>query len=183
MKYILYTFSLFFCFSCGLKITTEVEENLLIGSWELEEIKCYKGIVSNSYVERYEMDSVSDLEVTLKIEGQDVQYTVTSDTCTTSATALYSTKFDGTKSGKVDFVKVISGSTCNYTMAFTGSLGNGTDGTIRFAMLSNYSEDLDWEISEDRQTLTLDFFTDFKGSDSTSFCSEVCYCTGVYGKI
>lgn len=182
MKHVLFITLFLFSQSCGLKITTEVDENLLLGTWELEEIKCYLPVTSNSYVERYEMDSVSDLKVTLQFEGQNVQYTVASDTCTTSATATYATDFNGTGNGKVDLVKVISGSTCDYTMNFTGNGGGGTTGVIKFALLSTYSSDLDWVVSTDKTLLYLDFFTDFKGSSEVNYCDEGCTCVGTYQK-
>lgn len=165
-----------------MKITTEIDDNVLLGTWKLTRLRCYLPVTSNSFTEDYIISSYpTKVTATLSFDAGDIQYTVSGD-CTTSATGTYAADFNGTGKGKVDIVQVLSATTCNVTLPFAGNGGDGANGDVKMALLSTYSSDLEWSISEDRQTLELDFFTDFKGSSEVSFCQENCTCKATWEK-
>lgn len=169
--------------SCGLKITTEIDDNVLLGTWKLTRLRCFRPVISTSFLEDYIISSYpTQVQATLVFEGGDIQYTVAGD-CTTSATGTYTADFNGTGKGKVDIIKVLSATACSLNLPFSGNGGTGGNGDVKFSLLSTYSSDLDWSISEDRNTLELDFFTDFKGSTGVvNFCEGDCNCIGTWDR-
>ena len=104
---------------------------------------------------------------------------MTSSTCTTSATGNYITDFDGDFDGVVDFVDIVTGSTCDINnITFTGPSGNG-NGDVKFALLPTHSKNLDWKVSADKQNITIDYFTSVLGS-ANGPCSSGCECRAYY---
>ena len=177
-------FLLMFLYSCGLKITTEVDDNVLLGSWELSRVKCYLPTTATSYVEDYDFDSDNTLTVTIDFVNSNIQYMVSTNSCSTSATGVYSADFNGTGKGLVTLSKIVLGATttCDVDVPFVGNgAGNGT-GSVKLTMNSNFSSDLNWQISDDRKTLTLDMYTGFNGSAESLFCATGCNCQGTYSK-
>jgi len=188
MKYFV-SFSVFLLLSsCGLKVTNEIDDNVLLGSWKLDSIQCFQPNDNQNFVESYDISVDESLDITIDFISSSIQYMVSSDRnmsddCSTSSTAMYKADFNGTGAGLVDIYQVVLGSIekCKIEVPFTGNGGGGGTGSINLTMNSNYSRDLNWSISDDRETLILDFFTDFKGSDS-SYCNGLCNCKGTYAK-
>ncbi|MBD66742.1 MAG: hypothetical protein CME62_16160 [Halobacteriovoraceae bacterium] len=167
--------------SCGLKITTEVNENLLNGQWQLENIFCFTPDNSTNFKERYDFSDSSDVQVVMDLGNGDMQYDMTSSDCTTTAHGNFVTDYEDDFSDELDFFNVVSGSTCDIDVNFVGDDGNGV-GTVKFALLASESKQLTWEVNEDKDYLSLDFYTGFQGSNLGSYCGNACNCEARFSK-
>ena len=167
---------LFLLSSCGLKVTNEIDENVLIGTWELEGLTCFDSEDKNVELESYDVDAVAD--VSIIFAGNKITYEVVS-TCTTSAVGQYRTDFNGDSLGEVDFFDLITGSTCDVDIA---DIGPNTVGTIsvNLALLQSRSNALDWIVDGD--SLELELGTLFVGSTAVTGCLSNCYCVGSYSQ-
>ena len=101
----------------------------MLGSWELSRVKCYLPTTATSYVEDYDFDSDNTLTVTIDFVNSNIQYMVSTNSCSTSATGVYSADFNGTGKGLVTLSKIVLGATttCDVDVPFVGNgAGNGT---------------------------------------------------------
>jgi hypothetical protein len=179
MKKSIILVSLFTVMSCGLKITETVNDNVLLGKWVLEKIYCLSSLDAVDYTELYLADGV--VTTALTIEGSRFEYTAIG-VCTTSSSGLYSTSFNGTSTGVLDFVEVTTGGlTC--VEEFTDSGLNNVGLTNITTNLSGlYSSDLSWLVSADKKSLELGYYSDFKGSAHVDGCEGACSCFAVFSK-
>lgn len=167
-----------------MKVTNEIDDNILLGKWELDILTCYKTNNPNVFIERYQIKDEPNLDVVIEFIGSEISYTVEDTGCTTSATGFYATEFDGSASGVLDFRRVLSAGTCNVTVPFVGNGAPGANGSIKFALLGTTSTNLDWEMNDNTFTrMKLDFFTSFLGSNDGGYCAEECFCIGTFDKI
>ena len=153
------------------------------GSWQLTEINCYLDL-SNQVVatENYVITEASGVETSLIVNGSSINYSTTTDSCTTSATANLQTDFDGDLEDTLNFNEVLTSGTCNEDLSFSGASGGGT-GTVKFTMLPIESKGLYWLVSSDKNELNLEFFSGFRGSSSGAYCAGNCTCLGKYQEI
>ena len=107
MRYITSVFIFLLINSCGLKVTNEINENVLLGSWSLDKIYCYPTVVSNSYLEDYDISGNTDLSISIDFVSPDIQYMVSTTGCSTSATGKYNADFKGTGTGLVDIFQIV----------------------------------------------------------------------------
>lgn len=170
--------------SCGLKITSQVNENVLNGSWQMDSIECFTNLTTEALPrEVYTLSGVVDIDATLIIDASNVNYLVTTDNCTSSATASLKTVFDNDLQDTLDFKNILSAGTCNESLSFGVPSGGFGMGTVKFTMLSIDSKDLSWEVNSDKDELTLQLFTGFTGSNTAGFCDENCTCYANFSEI
>lgn len=150
----------------------------------MSSIECFTNLATEVLPrETYLTDIASNIEATVIINGGNVNYSVSTSLCTTSATANLQTDFDGDLSDNLNFNSVLTSGTCSEDLSFSGSGSGAGNGTVKFTMLPANSKNLLWEISEQKNELKLQFFTGFIGSNSGGFCAENCTCYGIYEKI
>ena len=183
MKYnflLTFTFALFFS-SCGLRISQEVDDNVLLGAWELIEIRCAETYDSTTNIEIY--NSVADLRHILTFStGSKITYSSTGDNCSTSATGTYLTDFNGSRKGSVDLIDIITGSdTCFEDFVDSGTADVGTQ-SILMSLDGSFSTGLEWTVTNDESTLKIQLFNGYVGSNSVIGCGETCVCSGIYTK-
>lgn len=172
MKYILLSF-LFIFNSCGLKITENVDDNVLLGTWSLNAISCYSSKESTIEIERYSIPN--SLNITLTFSGNKATYAA-SGVCTTSSVGLYSTNFNGTSTGILDIIDVLTGGeTCEEDLEDSGVSSVGTH-SISTTLDGTYSTNLEWLVTNERDILELTYFTGFRGSANETACGATCYC-------
>lgn len=163
-----------FLSSCGLKITNFIEENVLAGSWEMKEINCYNSSRTD-ILEKYVLPS--DVSSEMQFDANDFNYSLTSDTCSTSAVGDYETTFDGDLEDRMDFGSVLSGENCQIDITDTGPSTIGLT-TIPFDLYAPAAKDLFWELDDanDTEVLELEIFTNFNGSTNVNGCAGECIC-------
>lgn len=176
----LYLFVTFFLIqSCGLKITEHIDENVLLGTWELQHISCGSSFSTTTEKERFRVDNVA--EIILTFEGSKITY-ASSGTCTTSSTGMYSTDFNGTSTGVLDIISVITGgTTCSESFTDIGSSAVGTV-TVTTTLDGIDSKSLDWLVTNDKDILELKYFQSFEGSATSETCNSECFCKGIFYK-
>jgi hypothetical protein len=171
--------SLLTVMSCGLKITETVNDNVLLGKWTLEKIYCLNSLDAVDHTELFLADDVVTTELT--IEGSRFEYTAIG-ACTTSSSGLYSTDFNGTSTGVLDFVEVATGGlTCVEVFTDSGINNVGT-ASITTTLSGLNSSDLTWLVSADRKGLELSYYSEFKGSAHVDGCEGACSCYAVFSK-
>jgi hypothetical protein len=179
MKYILLIF-IFTMSACGLKITEEVDENVLLGTWELATIICYESEENLLEMERYVIPS--SLAIHIEFNGSKVRYSASGASCATSSIGLYSTNFNGTSTGVLDITDVVTGGeTCYETITDSG-LGTVGDVNVTTNLDGHYSKNLNWLITNERDILDLTYYSNFRGSANSLTCEEECYCKSVFRK-
>lgn len=164
-----------FISACGLKVTEVRTDNVLDGSWKLSQIICVSRSNSNLEVEKYSVPSADN--VVLTFSGQRVNYSVGETSCITSATGEYATDFDGSSTGIVEFVNVVTATACNISIIDTGSNSVGSV-DIPMGLLAHETTSLNWVVNSDN--LKIDNFTGFAGSLDNSGCQGICNCYGNY---
>ena len=179
MKLILLLIFLFTNSACGLKITEEVDDNILLGTWNLTAISCLSSAESTIELERYVFPST--IQVKIIFSGSKITYSAVG-TCSTSSVGLYSTNFNGTSTGMLDIINVITGGiTCSETLTDSG-LGTVGDQSITTTLDGNYSQGLNWLITNERDTLELSYYTGYNGSSTVTTCEGNCYCKAIFRK-
>lgn len=164
---------------CGLKIRSEVDDNILLGTWNLNRITCIENETSETELEKYVFEGV--VGVTIVFSDSRVAYTA-AGACSTSTNGLYSTNFNGTSTGVLDITDVeTAGVTCAESITDTGlnTVGNIT---ITTSLIATYSKNLNWLITNERDILVLEYYGDFQGSSDAETCSGNCYCKGIFTK-
>lgn len=164
---------------CGLKIKSEVDDNILLGTWNLNRITCAKDEASEAELEKYIFDGA--VAVTIVFSDSRVAYTA-AGVCSTSTNGLYSTNFNGTSTGVLDITDVeTAGVTCTESITDTGlsTVGNIT---ITTSLIATYSKSLNWLITNERDILVLEYYGNFQGSTDARTCSGNCYCKGIFTK-
>lgn len=161
---------LFILSSCGLRLTKEVDKNLLLGKWEMEFIKCYKTKFEESELEKYRLTG----EVSGEIEFTDgkINYSAKGDTCTTSSTGDYKVTYSAQNVGVVEIQNPVVGGKCAESVVDSRSTQAHS---IDFDMDTSIAKSLAWKIL-DTNYLVIDFFTKFKGSSLSNFCLNSCHC-------
>lgn len=150
----------------------------------LESIECFTNLTTESFPrETYLTDTASGIEATLIVNGADINYSVLTSNCTTSATAKLQTNFNGDLIDNLNFNDVLTSGTCVESLNFSGPGSGAGVGNVRFTMLPINSKGIFWEVSDNRDSLKLEFFTGYNGSNSGGFCAENCTCFGNYEKI
>lgn len=168
---------LFLTSSCGLKVVNELNDNLLLGKWEVNKLVCYNKADFTVAKEEYLITSTD--APTLEFKSVDFSYSVsTSQPCISSAYGAYTTDFDGSGRGVVEFVNVNTSVACN--LLLNDIRGSGGTVSIPLSLVVLSAKNLNWVRQE--QTLELEAFTSFKGS-STSSCLSECECRFEYLKI
>ncbi len=168
-----------FLMSCGLKITEEVDENVLIGTWTLDSISCGSTFSTTTEKERFIVTGTST--VTLTIEGNKITY-ASSGACTTSSTALYSTNFNGSSTGVLDITDVLTGgTTCSESLTDTGQNSVGTL-SVPTTMDGTFSKSLNWLVTNGRDIFELKYYANFNGSGVSVSCNDECICKGIFKK-
>lgn len=168
---------LVFTQACGLKITNEIDDNVLIGSWELSNISCYNNQNESTIFEDYDMTSHN---IKFIFDGTSFSYEVNSALCTSTSYGRYSTNFNGTSTGELDLINIISSGTCDVTQSDDGPNSVGVT-TITTEVLPSTSDDLFWLVNGD--SLEFEFGTGFRGSSNNPGCQGLCFCKGFYTKI
>ena len=169
--------------SCGLRESENLNDNVLQGSWTLQRISCALTETSGTEVERYDVTEAigGTLDVTMLINSNQVEY-VASGTCTTSSYANYTTRFDGTSQGEVEFYNVLTGGeTCTQDINDSGASTIGTQ-TIPTTMISSNTKDLNWIYDDSSSSLELEYYAVYNGSAESVTCSSDCYCTALFIK-
>lgn len=170
---------LFFLSSCGLKVSQEVSDNVLLGEWSLDKVQCGDEFDLTVETELYYFESNS-IDVGLTFDGSRLSYKSIGD-CTTTSTGIYKTDFNGTSKGVVDFYDIITGgTTCFETI---NEIKTGTDQSVRTTLDGTFSEDMDWKVSEDRSTLYLTYPNGLEGSSETTGCALSCYCRAKFDRV
>lgn len=147
-------------------------------------IECFTNITSEDTPrESYALSAAVGVDATIIFNAAKVNYTVTTDNCTTSATASLDTDFDNDLKDTLDFNEVLSAGTCNELLDFSGPTNTAGTGTVKFTMLAPKSKNLAWVVGDDKKTLSLQFFTGFTGSNSGAFCAENCTCYAKFEEI
>lgn len=168
--------------SCGLRITNYVDDNVLIGSWKMDKIVCYSSGLT-TIIEQYEL--TSDMSAQVDFQRADFSYSLSSNTCSTSATALYVTEFEGDRRDTLLLKDVISGQACSINLNDSGPNATGTVDVV-FDLYAPNAKDLYWNIDtiNEVDVLSLQMFTTFQGSSSAGGCgSKPCTCLIDYKKI
>lgn len=166
---------LFILTSCGLKITKEVNENVLIGSWELEEMKCYK-VSETVPVEEYIFINQGDFVI--KFDSASYNYNVSTGSCVTSSIGQYGSSSNGVAIGKLDLVNVLNSDQCSIDLLEINGAGTVT---ISLVVDQQNSKSREWQrINDD---LRLQFFSSFNGSPIGSKCNTECKCFGLFKRI
>ncbi len=159
--------------ACGLKVTSKINDNVLLGKWSLYRISCFLDSAEQTVIENYEIDTVANIVLTF--ENSSFNYTA-AGACSTSSNGYYITDFNGTSTGVLDFSDILTGGTsCTEDVVDSGSNLVGTT-TIPTTLIDLYGTDIAWLVTNDRVTMQLDYFTDFKGSNHTSGCASICHC-------
>lgn len=166
--------------ACGLKVREDLSENVLLGSWKLTKLSCLSSTDSSVEKEKYEFDSKATIVISF-IENK-INYSSSEGACSTSSTGNYITNFNGTSTGVLDIVDVITGGTsCEESISDSSSNSVGTT-VIPTTLTGAFSTNLSWVVSTERDFLELDYFTNFKGSISDSGCAEACVCKAYFSK-
>lgn len=178
-------FLLFLFTSCGLRVTNYVDDNILVGSWQMNEVICYD-INREFEIEIYALDS-STTTAQLDFGASDFSYSLSSSGCNTSAVGRYSTEFEGDSEDVMDMGSVtVSGESCEVDITDSGTNTVGTV-SIDFDLFAPSALGLSWfieELASGSTNLTLDLFTLFEGSSDGDGCGgQTCICTAVYSKI
>ncbi len=179
-KYFFVLLSLvFFTAGCGLKITEKVNENVLLGKWKMNRISCKADENSTTELELYEIDSIATIYLTL--EDDRVNYTSTG-ACSTSSAGFYTTNFNGTSTGILDFIDILTGGvTCTETVIDSGNNSVGPT-VIPTTLVDINGKNIAWLVTNAKDVMELDFFTDFKGSADGDACNATCVCKGYLTK-
>ncbi|MAX65614.1 MAG: hypothetical protein QF441_13945 [Bacteriovoracaceae bacterium] len=170
---------LFFMTSCGLKVTEEVHENVLQGEWTLDKIVCSSSFNSDDVIENYEFDNSTQVKLTIK--GLNISYSA-SGVCSTSSTGILVTNFNGSSTGVLDLVNIITGGvTCSESL-----LDNSDDSvgsvSIPTTLDGSQSKDLNWLVTNAEDVMELSHFSGFKGSSEATSCNSNCHCRGIFLK-
>ena len=173
-------FIIFFQLSCGLKITEEVNDNVLLGTWEAYRISCISGTDGVTELERYEISSIT-LAINLVLDGSNMNYSA-SGVCSTSSYGNYVTSFNGTGTGIVDFNDVVSGGlTCTEILSDSSANNVGAI-NIPTTFLDINGKNISWEVTENDSVLILSHYANFKGSSTPSVCNNSCLCNVYFSK-
>ena len=82
-------------------------------------IECFTNITSEATPrETYTFVEADNIDASIIFDATDVNYTVTTDDCTTSTTATLSTDFDNDLEDSLDFNEVLSVGTCTADLTF-----------------------------------------------------------------
>ena len=177
MNRLSYIYPLILLSSCGLRQSQTVHENVLTGEWTLERVSCALTESSGLEIERYDMNN--SVEMTLRFDGQFIDYSSVGR-CTTTSIGKYKTEFDGTSKGVLDFYDVLTGSdTCTEPIFDSGTSLVGEQ-EIPTTMINKNTQSLSWIYSKDSKSLEMEYFSDFKGSEEQIACSANCYCSAIF---
>ncbi len=163
-------------FGCGLKVTSEVYDNLLFANWDLTKIECYQTATRSNLLEEYPIDANTEATLNFK-SNSEFTYEV-HGSCTTNAYGRYSSDFDGDDNDTVTLFKVVTGNTCEIDITDNGASKVGVT-SVDFTLLESLSSDLYWKVT-DGTTLNIKLPTNFTGSNESTVCAEKCFCYGVF---
>ena len=169
--------------SCGLKVTSEISDNVLLGKWQLDYVDCFASVNDNTLVEQFQFKT-SNHELLVEFDGSDFIYEVSSTadpTCSTTAYSKYSTEFDGDSVGYIDFSDITSSGSCSLDLTDTGpdTLGNIT---VAMAMLPSNSENIYWLY--DGTNLYMELPVELVGTNEDfPGCDSNCFCRGFFNEI
>lgn len=169
---------IFLFFSCGLKVTNEINENVLLGTWQLERIKCYGPTSSVIALEDYIITGEAD--VVIEFFSNRFEYNASSEVgagCSTSGIANYKTSFDGDGDDDLSFSKLTNSGNCSVDIV---DVESGLTVNIPLLVDSEVNEDLSWR--RQKQILDFQLMTSFVGSNEGE-CKQQCTCIGKYNKI
>ena len=164
--------------SCGYRDQALENENLLEGSWELEQITCSAD--SNSTVlETYLSESPIDSSQVV-FSGRGFTYAVQvagSPGCQTNVSGAYGANYDFRTSGDLNFYSVSSHSICDATVDEKNNLATGV--SILFGVNEVFATNLEWSVVDSELSLQLPL--EFRGS-SAGPCAGSCICIGQFLK-
>lgn len=174
----------FFFTSCGLRVTNYVSDNVLAGSWQLDEIVCVDE-TRTTELEVYALDSTVTAQI--DFSASTFSYSVSASDCNTSAIGRYSTEFENDFTDVLDMASVtVSSESCDVDLTDSGDNSVGTT-SIDFDLYAPEAVDLVWEVEElesGTTVLRLDFFSLFNGSSDGDGCGGTpCTCVLEFNKI